>query len=82
MLSNIKAEKNVVILIADDLGYSDLSCFGNAFITTPYIDQLAGKGLKLTRMYSVPSDAGSLAAILTGMKKVQNVEHSRNIKKQ
>lgn len=59
--------KNVIIFIADDLGYSDLSCFGNELIQTPNIDKLAKNGLKLTRMYSMPSEAGSLAAIYTGM---------------
>ncbi|XP_071161962.1 steryl-sulfatase-like [Mytilus edulis] len=58
--------KNVIIFIADDLGYSDLSCFGNELIQTPNIDKLAKNGLKLTRMYSMPSEAGSLAAIYTG----------------
>jgi arylsulfatase A-like enzyme len=48
------------------LGYSDVSCFGNKLIKTPNIDKLAENGIKLTRMYSMPSDAGSMAAIQTG----------------
>ena len=59
-------EKNVLLLIADDLGIGDLGCYGNKNAKTPNIDKLAKEGLKFTRMYSVPSDPGSLAAILSG----------------
>lgn len=64
--SNNDVHPNVLILIADDLGYSDVSCFGNKLIKTPNVDMLAENGIKLTRMYSMPSDAGSMAAIQTG----------------
>ena len=57
---------NVLVFITDDLGYSDLSCFGNEMIKTPNIDKLAESGLQLKRMYATPSDAGSMAAVLTG----------------
>ena len=43
---------NIVFLIADDLGYGDLGCFGQTKIRTPHIDQLAKEGMRLTQHYS------------------------------
>jgi arylsulfatase A len=43
---------NVVFLIADDLGYGDVGCFGQTKIRTPNIDQLAKQGMRLTQHYS------------------------------
>ncbi|MFN8710393.1 MAG: sulfatase-like hydrolase/transferase, partial [Planctomyces sp.] len=43
---------NIVFILADDLGYGDLGCFGSEKIRTPGIDQLAGEGMRLTRHYS------------------------------
>ena len=61
------ARPNVVILLADDLGYGDLGCFGNAFIQTPHLDRLAAGGLKLTHCYaSAPVCSPSRAGLLTG----------------
>src|SRR2546423_7188118 len=39
---------NFVLILADDLGYADVSCFGNKRFTTPTIDALAARGLKFT----------------------------------
>ncbi|XP_062606243.1 steryl-sulfatase-like [Saccostrea cucullata] len=57
---------NVLLIIADDLGIGDLSCYGNKNIKTPNLDLLASEGLKFNRIYSFPSDSGSMSAILTG----------------
>ncbi len=43
---------NIVFLIADDLGYGELGCFGQTKIRTPNIDQLAKEGMRLTQYYS------------------------------
>jgi len=43
---------NVIYILADDLGYGDLSCWGNQKLKTPNIDRLATEGLKLTNHYS------------------------------
>src|SRR4029453_17572552 len=43
---------NIVFLIADDLGYGDIGCFGQTKIRTPHIDQLAKEGMRLTQHYS------------------------------
>ncbi|XP_070545925.1 arylsulfatase H-like [Ptychodera flava] len=60
------ATPNIVMFLVDDLGYGDLSCYGNETLKTPNIDRLASEGLKFTRMYSQPSCTPSRAALLTG----------------
>ena len=42
---------NIVLIFADDLGYGDLSCFGQENYQTPYLDQMAKEGIKLTNFY-------------------------------
>ena len=61
------APPNIIVILADDLGYGDLSSFGAQAIQTPHIDQLAEGGLKLTQFYSAsPVCSPSRAALLTG----------------
>lgn len=43
---------NIILIIADDLGYGDLGCYGQTFIETPNIDALAKDGIRFTRFYS------------------------------
>jgi arylsulfatase A-like enzyme len=42
---------NIVFIIADDLGYGDLGCYGQKKIRTPNIDHLAGEGMRFTTHY-------------------------------
>lgn len=66
---------NIVLILADDLGYGDLGAFGNGMIRTPNIDRLAAEGAKLTTFYAsanvcTPSRAGLLTGrypIRTGL---------------
>jgi len=59
--------RNVVIILADDLGYGDLSCFGNSKYKTPHLDGMAKEGARLTSFYApVPFCAPTRASLLTG----------------
>ena len=56
---------NILVLVADDLGYSDLGSFGGE-ISTPNIDSLALNGIRFTRFHTAPMCAPSRAMLLTG----------------
>ena len=58
---------NIVLIVADDLGYGDLSCYGQEKWKTPRIDNLASQGVRLTDFYvPTPYCAPSRATLLTG----------------
>ena len=58
---------SVILVLADDLGWADISCQGSAW-ETPAIDQLAAEGVRLTRAYSNgPNCAPSRACLMTGL---------------
>lgn len=58
---------NIVLLIADDLGYGELGCQGNPQIPTPHIDSLAESGMRCTQAYvTAPNCSPSRAGLLTG----------------
>ncbi|QCK15695.1 arylsulfatase [Mangrovivirga cuniculi] len=56
---------NILLIVADDLGYSDLGCFGSD-IETPNIDQLAGKGIIFSNFHTAPMCAPTRAMLLSG----------------
>src|SRR5690554_529956 len=59
---------NVVFILTDDLGYGDLSCYGQDKFQTPNIDRLALTGTRFTRSYSGTTvSAPSRASLLTGL---------------
>lgn len=59
---------NVIYILADDLGYGDLSCYGQQHFSTPNIDRLAAEGMRFTQHYSGSTVcAPSRSALLTGM---------------
>lgn len=59
---------NIVLILADDLGWSDLACFGSTIHDTPRIDTLAARGLRFTSAYAnAPNCAPSRACLLTGL---------------
>lgn len=57
---------NIILFLADDMGFSDLGCFGSE-IPTPHIDKLAAYGLRYTQMYSNARCCPSRASLLTGL---------------
>ncbi|MFW6103953.1 MAG: sulfatase-like hydrolase/transferase [Bacteroidota bacterium] len=62
-----KQKPNVIIIMADDLGYGDLSCYGSEYIQTPNIDSLSEHGLTFTDYHSNSSvSTPTRAALLTG----------------
>jgi arylsulfatase A-like enzyme len=59
---------NIVLLLADDLGWTGLGCFGSDLYETPYLDKLAASGVKLTNAYSACTVCSpTRASIMTGM---------------
>ncbi|MDX2031172.1 MAG: arylsulfatase [Blastocatellia bacterium] len=57
---------NIIVILADDLGYSDLSCYGGE-ISTPNLDGLARGGLRFTQFYNAARCCPTRAALLTGL---------------
>ncbi|XP_070606975.1 arylsulfatase D-like isoform X2 [Erythrolamprus reginae] len=73
---------NILLIMADDLGYGDLGCFGNNTIRTPNIDQLAKEGVKLTQHIAAASVCTpSRAAFLTGRYPIRSGMVSQNKKR-
>ena len=56
---------NILLIVADDLGYSDLGCYGGE-IATPHLDRLAAGGVRLSQFYATPRCCSSRACLLTG----------------
>ncbi len=59
------AKPNVVLILADDLGFSDIGCYGGE-IATPNLDRLAARGLRLTQMYNTARCWPTRACLMTG----------------
>ena len=58
---------SIVLILADDLGYGELGCYGQALISTPHLDRLAEQGVRLTQHYAgAPVCAPSRCVLLTG----------------
>ncbi|GAB4138614.1 MAG: sulfatase-like hydrolase/transferase [Planctomycetaceae bacterium] len=61
------AKPNIIVVLADDLGYGDLACYGHKVIKTPHLDQFAKQGLRLTSCYAAaPNCSPSRAGLMTG----------------
>src|SRR2546422_1351851 len=57
---------NMVLILADDLGFSDVGCYGSE-MTTPNLDRLAGDGLRFAQFYNMARCCPTRAALLTGL---------------
>src|SRR5438045_3581581 len=62
---------NIVFIMADDLGWRDVGCYGNSFVETPHLDQLAREGMRFTQAYQQTVCSPTRAALLTGMHPVR-----------
>ena len=57
---------NVIFIMADDLGYTDLACFGSKYYETPNLDKLASQGMKLTSHHHCQNCQPTRAALMSG----------------
>jgi arylsulfatase A-like enzyme len=57
---------DIVLILADDMGFSDLGCFGGE-IDTPALDRLARGGVRMTQFYNTARCSPSRASLLTGL---------------
>ena len=57
---------NIVLILADDMGFSDIGCFGSE-IATPNLDKLAISGLRFSQMYNYARCCPSRASLMTGI---------------
>ncbi|MEJ7826919.1 MAG: arylsulfatase [Segetibacter sp.] len=64
--SKVDKRPNIIIILADDMGFSDIGCYGGE-IQTPNIDYLASKGLRFSQFYNASRCCPTRAALLTGL---------------
>src|SRR5262245_50593190 len=57
---------NIIIILSDDMGISDLGCYGGQ-INTPNLDQLAAGGVRFTQFHNTPRSSPTRASLLTGL---------------
>lgn len=61
-----KSPPNIVVMLVDDMGFSDIGCFGSE-IPTPHLDRLAAGGVRLTQFYNSARCSPTRASLLTGL---------------
>lgn len=67
-LDSQSSRPNIIYILADDLGYGDLSCYGQKKFSTPHIDKLAQEGMRFTQHYSGSTVcAPSRSSLMTGL---------------
>lgn len=64
--ASAESKPNIIVVLADDMGFSDIGCYGSE-IPTPRLDGLAANGLRLTQFYNTPRCSPTRAALLTGL---------------
>ena len=58
---------NIIYIMCDDMGYGDLGCYGQKYISTPHLDRMAAEGMLFTDAYAgSPVSAPSRASLMTG----------------
>ncbi|MCG8580133.1 MAG: arylsulfatase [Bacteroidales bacterium] len=64
--SKLEKKPNIVVIMVDDMGYSDIGCYGGE-IPTPHIDKLAENGLRFTQFYNTARCCPTRASLMTGL---------------
>src|SRR5438270_8703817 len=65
-LAATPAKPNIIVILVDDMGFSDIGCYGSE-IPTPNLDKLAANGLRFTQFYNTARCCPTRAALLTGL---------------
>ncbi|MEY2410795.1 MAG: hypothetical protein QOF48_3465 [Verrucomicrobiota bacterium] len=67
-IAALQGRPNIIFILADDLGYGELGCYGQEKIKTPHLDKLASEGMRFTQFYAgSPVCAPSRAVLMTGL---------------
>ena len=72
----VEQQPNIILIMCDDMGFSDLGCYGSE-IQTPNLDRLAAEGLRMTQFYNTAKCTESRAIMLSGLYHQQTDELSR-----
>jgi arylsulfatase A-like enzyme len=64
--ANAAERPNIIIIMSDDMGYSDIGCYGGE-INTPHLDSLAQEGVRFTQFYNTSRCCPTRASLLTGL---------------
>ena len=65
--SSSESRPNFIVVLADDLGYGDLGCYGNEIVHTPHLDRFAEEGMRFTDCYAAAANCSpSRAGLMTG----------------
>lgn len=76
----VRAQPNIIFIMADDLGYGELGSYGQELIRTPHLDRMAHEGMRFTQFYSAstvcaPAREALMLGLHTGHSRHQNREH-------
>ncbi len=64
--AQVDARPNIIVILVDDMGWSDIGSYGGE-IPTPNLDALAARGVRFTQFYSTPRCSPTRASLLTGL---------------
>ncbi len=64
--TDINPKPNLIVILTDDQGYSDVGCYGAKGFSTPNLDQMAERGIRFTDFYAAPTCSPARASLLTG----------------
>lgn len=79
--SDAVQKTNIIFILADDLGYGDLSCYGSDKVATPHLDGMAKEGMRLRSFYVAPVCSPSRAAFMTGSIRSEHPEVAAQLRR-